>query len=445
MSRLYAARLDFISANFPGAITFLATGACRTAPPGCAIVQVLQLDGPGHGICLLPLGYEVLPEPDIPRRFPLLEKQQVRPNRGIGPEDRVRQAHDGVKVAFLHQVFLEPGLDALSEQRAVGKDHGGPAARFEKPDDQGEEQVRRFARPEMLREIGLDAVFFLSAEGRIGQYDIHALVPAPGDVRTCERVVMTKEGRVLDAVQQHVRDREHVGKRLLLHCSERSLHPGLVLRTLYIALAHVPDGAGEEAAGTAGRIEQRLAGFRVDHPRHEGGHGARRVVFARVAGRLQVIQDLLVDVAEVLAFGQIVEVDSVNLVDDLPHQLSRLHVVVGILEHIAHDVGPGTAPGRKPLELRKEIAVDEGEEFLASYAFRVGGPLSPLQVGGDGRAVVFAELLKFLILIVDDLEEEHPAELTDSLGVPIDAHILTHDVLNRLDECTYGHAQAVSL
>ena len=106
----------------------------------------------------------------------------------------------------------------------------------------------------------------------------------------------------------------------------------------------MPDGASEESAGAAGRVEQRLTRFRVDHPRHEGGHGARRVVFARVAGRLQVIQDLLVDVAEVLAFGQVVEVDTVDLVDDLPHQLAGLHVVVGILEHIAHNVCTGAAP-----------------------------------------------------------------------------------------------------
>ena len=66
-------------------------------------------------------------------------------------------------------------------------------------------------------------------------------------------------------------------------------------------------GAGKKAASTAGRVEQRLARLRVDHLGHKGGHGTRRVVFARVAGRLQVIQDLLVDVAEVLALGQVVE------------------------------------------------------------------------------------------------------------------------------------------
>jgi hypothetical protein len=35
-----------------------------------------------------------------------------------------------------------------------------------------------------------------------------------------------------------------------------------------------------------------------------------------------------------------------------------------------------------------------------------------------------------LILIVDDFQEEHPAELGDALGVAINAGVLAHDVLD---------------
>jgi hypothetical protein len=38
-----------------------------------------------------------------------------------------------------------------------------------------------------------------------------------------------------------------------------------------------------------------------------------------------------------------------------------------------------------------------------------------------------------LILVVDDLEKKHPAELGDALGVAIDAGVLAHNVLDRLD------------
>ena len=42
---------------------------------------------------------------------------------------------------------------------------------------------------------------------------------------------------------------------------------------------------------------------------HELGDGARRVELAGVAGALQVAEDLLVDVAEQVAVGRLVEVD----------------------------------------------------------------------------------------------------------------------------------------
>jgi hypothetical protein len=74
--------------------------------------------------------------------------------------------------------------------------------------------------------------------------------------------------------------------------------------------ADVAQRTGEEAAGTEGGIEQ---GFRrasgLCGP-HEGGDGARGVIFARIAGRLQIGEDLLVDVAEMLALGQIIEIDA---------------------------------------------------------------------------------------------------------------------------------------
>jgi hypothetical protein len=61
----------------------------------------------------------------------------------------------------------------------------------------------------------------------------------------------------------------------------------------------------------------------------------------------------------------------------------------------------------------------------------------PLERLRDGRAVAVAGLLVLLVLVVDDLEEEHPAQLADPLGV--DAHVLPHDVLDGLDRGADGH------
>ena len=57
----------------------------------------------------------------------------------------------------------------------------------------------------------------------------------------------------------------------------------------------------------------------------------------------------------------------------------------------------------------------------------------------DGRTVALLHHFQFLILVVDDFEEEHPAELGDALGIPIDAAVLAHDVLNGFDGVTDRH------
>ena len=119
---------------------------------------------------------------------------------------------------------------------------------------------------------------------------------------------------------------------------------------------------------------------------------------------------------------EVVEVDAVDLVDHLAHELAGLHVVVGVFEDIAHDAA-ATVLGRARqfLERGKQLIVDEGHERLAGDAFGIGRPGAPLKLLRDGRPVVLLHRFQFLILVVDDLEKEHPAELGDALGIAIDA------------------------
>ena len=111
------------------------------------------------------------------------------------------------------------------------------------------------------------------------------------------------------------------------------------------------------------------------------------------------------------------------LVDHLAHQLAGLHVVVGVLEHVPHDAAAvaGLVGDLEALERGEEVAVDEGQQLLAGDALRVCGPGPPLEPRRDGRAVAVPQKLQLLVLVVDDLEEEHPAQLADALGVAIDA------------------------
>ena len=77
------------------------------------------------------------------------------------------------------------------------------------------------------------------------------------------------------------------------------------------------------------RISPGFGSMRLGHERR---HRAWGVVLAGIAGALEIVEDLLVHVAEVLLLGEVVEVDLVDLVDHLAEQLARLHVVVGVLE-----------------------------------------------------------------------------------------------------------------
>jgi len=121
-----------------------------------------------------------------------------------------------VKVALLQQMFLQPRLDAFAKQRAIRQDDGGAAAIPQQAHDQRQKQVCGFLGAEG-RKIVFDAVFLAPAKGRVGEHDIDALILAPGNQRAGERVIVAYEARVLDAMQQHVGDAEHMRQRLLFH------------------------------------------------------------------------------------------------------------------------------------------------------------------------------------------------------------------------------------
>jgi hypothetical protein len=93
------------------------------------------------------------------------------------------------------------------------------------------------------------------------------------------------------------------------------------------------------SAGAAGRVENNLAELGVDLLDDELGDGAGSIELTRIARRLEVFKELLVDVAEHVAVIGGIEVDAVDLVDDLPHQGAVLHVVVGILKSGADEAG----------------------------------------------------------------------------------------------------------
>lgn len=60
-------------------------------------------------------------------------------------------------------------------------------------------------------------------------------------------------------------------------------------------LAHVADGAGQEAAGAARRIKQSFTRLGINTVHHKGRDRAWDIILARVASTLQVVEELFVE------------------------------------------------------------------------------------------------------------------------------------------------------
>ena len=197
------------------------------------------------------------------------------------------------------------------------------------------------------------------------------------------------------------------------------------------------DGAGEKAAGAAGRVEKGLPELGVEHVDHELGNGPGGIVFPGVPGRLQVGKDLFVDVVEQVAVAGFVEVYILfDGVDHLTEQRARLHVVVGVLKHRPENftMRRDTGGSRQLLERREEVVVDEVDQFLTGHTLGVLGPAGPAETARQRRLVAGHGDVPLLLLVVEDLQENQPDQLADALGVAIDADILAHDVLNGFDQ-----------
>ncbi|MDT4839834.1 hypothetical protein FQZ97_736350 [compost metagenome] len=201
-------------------------------------------------------------------------------------------------------------------------------------------------------------------------------------------------------------------------------------------LTQVLDGADQKAAGAGGGVEHHFAQLRVDHVHHELSDSAWRVELARIAGALQVLEDLFVQIVELVAFGLAIEIDAIELVDYLAQKVAAFHVVVGVFEHAADHVATRVAHrvGAQLFELGEELVVHKVEQGLAGHALGVCGPVAPAQVFGNRAVVTVAREFKLFFQGVEDLEEQQPGELADALGVAVDADVLAHDVLDGFDD-----------
>ena len=222
---------------------------------------MLKADRPGHGVGFLALGHAMLVVPEFLRGRAFFEEKKIGADGGVGFEDAVGQAHDGVQVALLKQMLFQPGLDAFAKQRAIGQYHGSTATGFEQAHDEGKKEVCGLSGLKVLGKVALNAVLFAAAEGRIGEHNIHPVALGIADIGPGKGVIMAHKRGIVNAVEQHIGNTEHVRELFLLCCAQGLLHLLLIFGLLHIALAHVPDGAGEKAAGAAGRVKRISPGL----------------------------------------------------------------------------------------------------------------------------------------------------------------------------------------
>ena len=82
---------------------------------------------------------------------------------------------------------------------------------------------------------------------------------------------------------------------------------------------HVVQRTGQKTASATSRIKQNLARSRVYSVNHKSGHTAGRVVLTSIAGGLQIVQNLFIDVTKMLTLSHNIEVDTVDLVHHLAY------------------------------------------------------------------------------------------------------------------------------
>lgn len=100
---------------------------------------------------------------------------------------------------------------------------------------------------------------------------------------------------------------------VFLYAVDLLLQRFMVFGGFDVVLFHMVEGAGEEAAGTARRIHDRLAQFRVDAIDHKARYRTWGIELTRIPGALQVAQDLFVDIAKQMAFWLLLKSISLSL------------------------------------------------------------------------------------------------------------------------------------
>ncbi len=428
------AGLDGVDGDAPGLLVFHAgfEAVGLIAPPGSLSLELFDADRFALVVTLGARRIGVLVIPDVCGGRALGEEEEIGADAGVGIEDTIGQADNGVKVAIGEEGFFDAGLDTFAEEGVVWQHQTGAATGLEDLHEENEEEVGGFAGAELGGVVGLNAVFLHAAEGWVGADYVHAFFRAPVAQGAGESVVVADVGRHINAVQEKIGEAENVREMLFLDAGEALLNGAFVGFGLGL-LAEVSDEGRDEAARAGRGVEEAFAQARIQPIYDELGDGSRGVELTGVACGLKVFEELFVDVAEHVAIIGGVKVDAVDLVDDLAHQRAVFHVVVGTVEGTLYERDDLAGAG-EGLQIGQQVIIGKGKECITCDAFFIRGPVGPAEMFRERGFVIVLNEFHFHFTVVENLEEKHPAKLGKALGVAIDTGVFTHDVLDGFDE-----------
>jgi len=211
---------------------------------------------------------------------------------------------DGIEVAAFQQKLAQAhGCVVGIRQKGILDNHAAAAPGLEHFDEVLEEEEGGLAGAD--GEVLLHFLALLAAEGRIGHYDLDAVFLLNVGKVFGERIGVDYVGR-LDAMQDHVHDRDDVREGLLLLAVESALLKDAVLRgsALGVGVLQVIERLAQEAR----RADRAIVDALSDSGFHDLDDGAdqrtRSVILAAVAPGVAHIFDLgLVEVRELVLLG----------------------------------------------------------------------------------------------------------------------------------------------
>ena len=247
------------------------------------------------------------------------------------------------------------GVVGIGEE-GVLDDHAGSAAGFEHLDKMLEEEEGRFARAD--GEVLLNLPRSLPPKGGLARITSIAVL----FLNVCkvfgERIGVD-DVRRLDAMQDHVHDRDDVGEGLLFLAVEGASLEACV-RSLVVSLPvafRYSNASQRKPAEPTGAVVDAVADLRFHDLDDGSDERTRGVILAAVPPGVAHVLDLgFVEMGQLVLLGLRTEAQFVDVVDDLAQVVAAGNLVLDLPEYLPDLVFDGVRPACLLLE-----AVEVGE------------------------------------------------------------------------------------